>query len=185
MLERQQICRPWSFKFSASKQRRLLLELPNSFFRCASETKVKILYFFLQKVYKMYSYLQFLCTSVLPTFLWHNAEIFQPIENDEEDGNLSDRALDLRLLEGRRNAASSLLKATRTRDFRLQVFLQESFFHRPLSILLGSIRIFTKIRGVIRNGTLINGFNDTNRLLWKFYNRKYFREFSKDASTKQ
>jgi hypothetical protein len=40
----------------------------------------------------------------LLAFLSQNADIFQPIENDEEDGNLSDRALDLRLLEGRRNA---------------------------------------------------------------------------------
>jgi hypothetical protein len=48
------------------------------------------------------THLQFLSAPLflLAFLLSYNAEIFQPIENDEEDGNLSDRALDLRLLEG-------------------------------------------------------------------------------------
>ncbi len=118
----------------------------------------------MQKVCKMYSYLQFLSAPLfLLAFSSHNAEIFQPIENDEEDGNLSDRALDLRLLRGRRNAASSLLKATMTRDFRLQFFLQESFFHMQLNILLRSIRIFLlKFAELFATEGIITSFSDTS-----------------------
>ncbi len=53
------------------------------------------------------------------------------------------------------------LKGTVSRDFRLLVFFHESVSPKPLSILLGSNRIFSKIRGDIPSSRFATGVNDT------------------------
>ncbi len=60
------------------------------------------------------------------------------------------------------------IKGSLTRDFRLQVFFHKSVSPGPLSIPLGSFRIFSKIRGVIPEGMLISSVNDTGEKREKF-----------------
>ncbi len=43
-----------------------------------------------------------------------------------------------------------ILKGSLTRDFQYQIFFHKSVSPRPLSIPLGPFRIFSKIRGDIR-----------------------------------
>ncbi len=52
-------------------------------------------------------------------------------------------------------------KGTVPRDFRLQVFFNESVTPSPLSIPLGPFRIFSKIREDIRSSRCTNGVVDT------------------------
>jgi len=53
------------------------------------------------------------------------------------------------LVLGQGNSTGNVLKGHLTRDFQLQIFY-ESVSPRPLSIPLGRFRIFSKIRGDIR-----------------------------------
>jgi hypothetical protein len=52
------------------------------------------------------------------------------------------------------------VKGSLTRDFRLQVFFLKSVSPGPLSIPLGTFRMFSKIRRDFREWTLISGVND-------------------------
>ncbi len=60
-----------------------------------------------------------------------------------------------------------ILKGSLTRDFRLQVF----FINGPLSIPLGPFRIFSKIRGDIREWIFMSGVNDTGEKRVKFWGK--------------
>ncbi len=53
------------------------------------------------------------------------------------------------------------LEGTVSRDFLLQVFFHESSYPKPLKIILGSFRIFSKIHGDIRKSKYTTGINDT------------------------
>jgi hypothetical protein len=53
------------------------------------------------------------------------------------------------------------IKGTVAQDLLLQVFIHESSSPKPQKKTLRSLRIFSKIRGDIRNSRCITGTNDT------------------------
>jgi hypothetical protein len=61
-----------------------------------------------------------------------------------------------------------------TRDFMTWDFFHKSVYPGPLSIPLGPFRIFSKIRGDIREWMFISGVNDTGEKREKFWNRFFY-----------
>jgi hypothetical protein len=58
------------------------------------------------------------------------------------------------------------IKGSLIRDFQLQVVVHESVSPGPLSVPEGSLQIFTKIHGDIRNLVFIAGVNNTGDKLF-------------------